>query len=130
MNEFPANPGPERQYHAALARGQFQIQHCADCDKYVFYPRLLCPHCGGERLSWVRPGGLATVYSVTIVRRKDADGGDYNVVLVDLQEGVRMLSSVTGIANEAIAIGMRVHAEIVQRDGTPVLMFKPNDGMP
>src|SRR5271170_337978 len=94
VSEIPANPGPEQQYLAALARGQFQIQHCTDCGKYVFYPRVLCPHCGGAHLSWVRPSGLGTVYSVSIVRRKEGEGGDYNVVLVDLEEGVRMLSRV------------------------------------
>jgi len=82
MSEFPADPGPEQVYLAALSRGQFQIQHCADCNNYVFYPRVLCPHCGGAHLSWVRPTGLGTVYSVSIVRRKSEDGGDCNVVLV------------------------------------------------
>jgi uncharacterized protein len=128
MSESPANPGPEQQYLATLARGQIRIQHCTDCSKYVFYPRVLCPHCGGAQLSWVRPSGLGTVYSVSIVRRKPADGGDYNVVLVDLEEGVRMLSRVTGIANEKITIGMRVHAEVGEDDGKPVVLFVPNSG--
>jgi uncharacterized OB-fold protein len=66
------------------------------------------------------------VYSVSIVRRKPTDGGDYNVVLVDLEEGVRMLSRVTGIANEKITIGMRVHAEVGEDDGKPVVLFAPN----
>lgn len=130
MSETPANPGPEQQYLAALARGQLQIQHCADCDEYVFYPRVLCPHCGGTKLSWVRPSGLGTVYSVSIVRRKESEGGDHNVVLIDLEEGVRMLGRVDGIANESIRIGMRVHAEIVREDGKPVVIFKPNSGTP
>jgi uncharacterized protein len=123
-----AGPGPEQQYLDTLARGQFQIQRCGDCSKHVFYPRVLCPHCGGTRLSWVRPSGLGTVYSVSIVRRKPGDGGDYNVVLVDLAEGVRLLSRVDGIANEAIRIGMRVHAEIGVADGKPAVIFKPNSG--
>lgn len=129
MSETAVDPGPEQQYLAALAHGQFQIQHCADCDKYIFYPRVLCPHCGGVHLSWVRPSGLGTVYSVSIVRRKESDGGDYNVVLVDLPEGVRLLSRVTGVANEMVTIGMRVHAEIVREDGKPVLVFRPNSGI-
>jgi uncharacterized OB-fold protein len=128
MNESHSNPGPEQQYHDALAHGQFQIQHCADCDKYVFYPRVLCPHCGGHHLSWVRSAGLGTVYSVSIVRRKSDDGGDYNVVLVDLHEGVRLMGRVDGIANEAIRIGMRVHVEVKQEGGKAIVVFVPNAG--
>jgi uncharacterized OB-fold protein len=128
MSQTSADSGPEAQYLDALARGQFQIQHCSDCSKYVFYPRVLCPHCGGTHLSWMRPSGLGTVYSVSIVRKKPADGGDYNVVLVDLEEGVRMLGRVDGIANEAIRIGMRVHVDIGDADGRPAVVFKPNSG--
>ena len=124
MNEVKA--GPEQEYLAALAHGQFQIQHCTDCSKYVFYPRALCPHCGGTHLSWVRPTGLGTVYSVSIVRRKAEDGGDSNVVLVDLEEGVRVLSKIVGIADAEIEIGMRVHAEVIREDGRPVLVFMTN----
>ena len=120
-----ADPGPEQQYLTALARGQFQVQHCADCAKYVFYPRMLCPYCSGTRLSWVRPSGLGTVYSVSIVRKKPADGGDYNVVLVDMHEGFRMMSRIEGIANENVKIGMRVHFEIRQDNGKPIIVFVP-----
>jgi uncharacterized OB-fold protein len=68
------------------------------------------------------------VYSVSIVRRKPEDGGDYNVVLVDLAEGVRLLSRVDGIANEAVKIGMRVHVEVGVADGKPAVIFKSNTG--
>lgn len=125
MSKLPADAGPEQVYLEALTRGQFQIQHCADCRKYVFYPRVLCPHCGGTALSWARPSGLGTVYSVSIVRKKPADGGDYNVVLVDLAEGVRMLSRVEDVANEAVFIGMRVQAEVRVQDGKPIVVFVP-----
>jgi hypothetical protein len=46
------------------------------------------------------------------VRRKPADGGDYNVCLVDLAEGPRMLSRVAGVAPEEVRIGMAVKARI------------------
>ena len=104
--------GPEKQYRDKLAAGRFEIQRCAGCSKHVFYPRVLCPHCGGERLDWVAPSGRGTVYSTTIVRRKPADGGDYNVCLVDLAEGPRMLSRVVTIPPEHVKIGMTVAALI------------------
>jgi uncharacterized OB-fold protein len=104
--------GPEKHYLDALAAGRFEIQKCAACAKHVFYPRVVCPHCGAGELAWVAPSGRGTVYSTTVVRRKPADGGDYNVCLVDLAEGVRMMSRVVSIAPQDVKIGMRVTARI------------------
>jgi uncharacterized OB-fold protein len=104
--------GPEKHYLDALAAGRFAIQKCAACAKHVFYPRVVCPHCGAGELGWVAPCGRGTVYSTTVVRRKPADGGDYNVCLVDLAEGVRMMSRVVSIAPQDVKIGMSVKARI------------------
>lgn len=104
--------GPEKRYLDALAQGRFEIQRCDACAKHVFYPRVLCPHCGSTRLGWVAPSGRGTVYSTTVVRRKPADGGDYNVCLVDLDEGVRMMSRVVAIPPQDVSIGMAVQARI------------------
>jgi len=104
--------GPEKRYLDALAAGRFEIQRCAACAQHVFYPRVLCPHCGAEKLEWVAPSGRGTVYSTTVVRRKPADGGDYNVCLVDLAEGVRMMSRVATVPPAEVRIGMSVQARI------------------
>lgn len=104
--------GPEKQYLDKLAAGRFEIQRCAACAKHVFYPRVICPHCGSDRLDWVAPSGRGSVYSTTIVRRPPPAGGDYNVCLVDLEEGVRLLSRVAEIAPDQVKIGMAVRARI------------------
>ena len=104
--------GPEKRYLDALAAGRFEIQKCAACARHVFYPRVVCPHCGAGELGWVAPSGRGTVYSTTVVRRKPADGGDYNVCLVDLAEGVRMMSRVASIPPQEVKIGMAVTARI------------------
>ncbi len=75
---------------------------------------MVCPHCGGDRLDWVAPSGRGTVYSTTVVRRKPADGGDYNICLVDLAEGPRMMSRVSGLAPEQVKIGMPVSARVAE----------------
>lgn len=106
--------GPEKRYLDALATGRFEIQKCAVCARHVFYPRVLCPHCGAGKLDWVAASGRGTVYSTTVVRRKPADGGDYNVCLVDLAEGVRMMSRVVTVPPEAVRIGMAVKARIAE----------------
>jgi uncharacterized OB-fold protein len=106
--------GPEKIYQDKLAQGVFEIQRCTACGKHVFYPRVLCPHCGDGRLEWTAPSGRGTVYSTTVIRRKPADGGDYNVALVDLAEGPRMMSRIVTVAPEAVRIGMAVQARVAE----------------
>jgi uncharacterized protein len=115
--------GPEHEYKEKLAQGRFEIQKCAGCGKHVFYPRVLCPHCGADRLEWVAACGAGTVYSTTVVRRKPEAGGDYNVALVDLAEGPRMMSRVAGVEPAAVRIGMKVNARIARDGETPIVEF-------
>jgi uncharacterized OB-fold protein len=117
--------GPDLVYREALVAGHFQIQHCKNCSRHVFYPRVLCNHCGAAALEWVAASGRATVYSTTVVRRKPDAGGDINIVLVDLEEGVRMMSRVDALAPEQVRIGMAVTARIVADAGQPMVVFVP-----
>ena len=122
------NDGPDVVFTRALAAGEFRIQRCAHCKQHFFYPRITCPHCGSNQLAWVRPSGKATVYSTSVPRQKPALGGDYNIALIDLAEGPRMMSRVVGIAPEKVKIGMAVKAFVSEIDGDPVVFFKPEQG--
>lgn len=124
MSSTAANTGTQKQHFDHLAQGRFLIQRCADCERHVFHPREICPHCGGDALAWVAPGGRATVYSCTTVARKAEAGGDYNVSLLDLDEGVRMMSNVVGMPPDQVRIGMAVQAVIGERDGAPAVLFE------
>lgn len=121
--------GPELYYRRRLDEGEFLIQHCDSCARNVFYPRMICPHCGHDTLSWRTPSGAGVVYSTTVVRRRAEHGGDYNVALIDLDEGVRMMSRVDGIAPDAVDIGMRVKASIIDDSGEgrtgKIVVFTP-----
>jgi hypothetical protein len=116
--------GAEARYHAELAGGRFLIQRCSDCSKHVFFPREICPHCSGASLAWVEPAGTGTVYSTTTVRRKSEAGGDYDVSLIDLDEGVRMMSRVDGMAPTQVRIGMRVRARVIGNQGAGLVVFE------
>jgi len=105
--------GIQAQHQVALDEGRFLIQRCQACTKHVYFPRELCPHCGCDRLTWVQPQGLGTVHAVTTVRRKPDAGGDFNVSLIDLDEGVRLMSRVEGVAPSDVKIGQRVRARVV-----------------
>src|SRR5260221_1027163 len=101
---------------AELDAGRFCIQQCTQCTRHVFTPRELCPHCGASPLRWVRASGQGTVYSTSTVARKSDAGGDYNVALIDLDEGVRMMGRVEGIAPADVRIGQRVSAHVASKD--------------
>ncbi len=118
--------GITARHQAALNQGRFLIQQCAGCSRHVYYPRELCPHCGSGDLALVAPAGTGTVYSATTVRRKPEAGGDLNVSLIDLDEGVRLMSRVEGLAPDAVRIGQRVKARVQQREGADaIVVFDP-----
>src|SRR5690606_2450915 len=102
--------GPERFYFKSLELGRFIIQRCDACSRAVFYPRNMCPHCGASSLSWFEPEGSGTVYATTTVHPAKGAGDSYNVCLVDLDEGVRLMARVMDIPASEVHIGMRVKA--------------------
>lgn len=92
---------------------------------YCFYPRVAQPGTGNTDLEWVQASGRGVVYSSTVIRQRPPTP-NYNVALIDLEEGVRMMSRVEGVAPEDVQIGMSVRAKIVQLDdGAPLLVFEP-----
>jgi uncharacterized OB-fold protein len=119
--------GPQKVYFDALKNGAFRIQRCAACARHVFYPRVLCNHCGSPELAWVDASGNGTVYSTTVVRRKAEAGGDINIALINLEEHVRMMSRVDGMAPDQVRIGMPVKASIVIENDQPLLVFRKSE---
>ena len=117
---------PMAVYRRHLDRGELAYQYSASARAAVFPPRLVCPYTGTEPLEWRVSRGLGTVHAVTVVHTaKDAR---HNVVLVDLDEGFRLLSSVQGIAPEAVHIDMRVRVRIAipaSADEAPYPVFEP-----
>ena len=120
-------PGADALYWQALAAGQFRIQHCTTCARYVFYGRVLCPHCGADSLEWVDASGRGTVYSTTVVRGKPGEGKDHNIALIDLAEGPRLMSRIEEIDPSAVRIGMQVRAAIRKQGETSLLVFVPEE---
>lgn len=120
-----AGTGPERTFFDALAEGRFVLQHCPECARGVFYPRVQCPRCGSAELEWRAASGRGVVYATSVVRRRPEQGPPYNVALVDLAEGPRMMSRVEGVAPADVRIGMAVKAEVDRSGDSPVVVFRP-----
>lgn len=115
---------PEQDYLRFLDEGRLMIQRCRTSGRFIFYPRVAEPLTGDTDLEWVEPSGLGTVYSVTVVRQRPP-AKDYNIALIDLAEGPRLMSRVEGLPPETVKIGMAVKARIIREDDRPLLIFEP-----
>lgn len=119
-----------RGYWECLRNHQLVIQRCLECRAFRHHPRPMCPECHSLEFEWARVSGRGTIYSYAIVtqplHRFWTDRVPYNVVLVELEEGVRIVSSVVDCPNEAITIGMPV--SVVFEDVSSEIslpMFRP-----
>jgi uncharacterized protein len=119
MNPEP----PALVYRRYLESGVLAFQRCAGCGAAVFYPRVLCPLCGGNDLTWETSSGRGVIYATTAVYRRDGD--PYNVVLVDLEEGFRMMSRVDGVPAKGVEVGTRVMLGVDREGDGPVPVFVP-----
>jgi acetyl-CoA acetyltransferase/uncharacterized OB-fold protein len=104
---------PHATYVAHLEKGELAYQWSPEAGRAVFYPRLVCPFTGSTSLEWRLSRGLGTVHSTTTVH--PVEGEPFNVALIDMDEGYRLMSRVEGIPPDDVKIGMRV-AFRVHRD--------------
>lgn len=119
--------GIDSQFQNYLEQGVFMIQRSRKTGHAFYYPRIAEPRTGDEDLEWFAPSGRGTVYSTTVVRvRPPAE--PYNVALVDLEEGPRIMTRVVGIPAVEVHIGMKVRVRIEQVDGKALLVFAQEGG--
>ena len=115
---------PDQEYLAHLKAGRFALQRSRSSGRCVFYPRVAEPGTGAQDLEWIEASGLGAVYAMTVIHPKPPEPA-YNVVLVDLDEGPRMMSRVEGLETSALRIGLRVKARIVDAEPAPYVVFDP-----
>lgn len=96
----------------AAARHELVVQRCAECGRYRHPPRPMCPECRSFAHEWARASGRGRVWSWIVahppVLPAFADRTPYNVVVVGLEEGVRMVGNLTGVGNDEIREGAPV----------------------
>jgi uncharacterized protein len=116
---------PLKTYVDHLERGELAYQFSPEAGRAVFYPRVVCPFTGGDRLEWRLSQGLGTVHATTVVH--PAEGAPYNVALIDCDEGFRLMSRVEDIAPEHVRIGQRVRFRVHRPRGEepPYPVFVP-----
>lgn len=112
------SPGPEMAFRRYLEQGAFMIQRSRETGRHVFYPRIAVPGSGDEDLEWVPAGGGGSIYAITVNRARE---GSYNIAIVELDEGPRMMTHIAGV--ETAPIGARVKARIAVLEGQPAVVF-------
>ena len=128
--EPPASPVNE-PFWDATRRRELVLQWCVDCNRPIFYPREACPWCFGSRFEWRTASGQGQVYAVSVQHQPAMPlpafaAGPYVVALVELVEGIRMMSNVVGCPPEDVSVGMPVTLtwELLT-DGRNLPQFEP-----
>ena len=122
VSDYTDQVHPEPVYQALLDAGVLAVHICESCARPHYSPRVMCPYCGSTSLAWRRSGGIGTVYSTSAVARRGEQ--PIAVVLVDLDDGIRMMSNVVGMPAGDVRIGMRVRVRIEHRDDGAVPLFE------
>ena len=100
---------PHAIFHEHCDKGEVAYQVTED-GKAIFYPRVVAPGTGGA-LDWKISKGLGTVYATTTVCPRN--GEPYDVSMIDLDEGFRMMSRIENIDPMDVKIGMRVKVRMI-----------------
>lgn len=116
-------------YWAGLQAHEVRIQQC-DRGHWLFFPRTHCPTCGSRALTWNKVSGKGTIYSYTIARiptmPEFTDEMPQALAVVELDEGVRINTTIVGADAETLQVGMQVRPVFDERPQVATLLrFTP-----
>lgn len=109
---LPAMQGLSKEFYDWCKRGELRFQRCSRCGEWRHVPREMCAACGSFDWEWAKSTGRGTVFTWTVVERPMhpafADALPYAPVVVEMTEGVRLLSRVVDCTPADLEIGMTV----------------------
>ena len=95
---LPELEGFTKDFYEGCGRGELLFQHCSDCKAWRHVPRELCAECGSWNWEWRASSGRGRVFTWTVIERAlhpaFAEEVPFAAVVVELEEGVRLLSQV------------------------------------
>ena len=101
-----------REFWEGCKVGDFRLQRCVDCGQFRYPASPLCRECLSSQFTWVKSKGRGTVFSYIIYHqafhKSFQDEIPYAVAVVDLEEGVRIISRIRNCPVDSISIGMEV----------------------
>jgi uncharacterized OB-fold protein len=121
----PMQTSPLSAYREHLAAGHLAFQRDTLTGQAIFYPRVAAPGSGHTDLVWEVSKGYGTVYATTAIQQRN--DVPYNVALIDMDEGFRLMSRVESIPADDVRIGQRVQVRIHHPGGeeAPYPVFEP-----
>jgi len=127
----PAESTPSRPYWEATREARLVLPWCASCEAFFWYPRVVCPTCLADTVEWRDAAGTGEVYAVSVMHKtgmgRDPADGPYAVAIIELDEGVRMLSNVIGVDPDEVTVGSPVRVVWHDlSDGRKLPMFEPD----
>jgi hypothetical protein len=130
----PDRPAPiltadNQDFWEAARQGRLVTQQCAGCGRRRHPPRPMCPTCHALEYEIVDLAGTGVVYSYSILHHPQNPAFSYPViaVLVDLDEGIRILSNLVEIEPGQVRIGLPVHVRFEPtQGGMAVPVFVPS----
>lgn len=118
---LPRLEGLSGEFYGWCRQGELRFQRCSGCGAFRHVPRSMCPRCNSMEWEWARSSGCGTVYTWTVVERAlhpaFMNATPLAPVVVEMAEGVRLLSTMIDCAPQELSIGMPV--EVVFEAVTP-----------
>jgi uncharacterized protein len=109
---LPSLDESNKPFWTAARERRLALQHCGACGKPRYPINHVCPHCLSDKFEWKPVSGRGTVASSIVFHQvyNQAFAGDvpYNVSLIQLEEGPRMISNVVGIPPSEVKVGDKV----------------------
>jgi len=109
---LPVITEENRPFWEGCKRGVLLLQYCETCQHYQFYPRLYCMECGATTLHWEQASGRGVIYSYTIISQNKSpefsNDPPYNVAIIQLEEGPRMMSNIVDAAPADLRVDVPV----------------------
>jgi hypothetical protein len=129
-HHLPVIDAESAPFWAATRQHRLLIRHCHACGRPHFYPRHYCPHCWSDDCEWRPASGRGRVYSYTVIHHTDVapfkEMLPYIVALIDLEEGVRLTSSIVEATPDVMHVGMPVEVVYEQiTDEVTLPKFRP-----
>jgi uncharacterized protein len=128
MRQAPIVTDDSAVFWDAAAQHRLVAQRCSRCGVLRHPPRPMCPHCHALEYGAAELSGRGTLYSYAVLHHPQHPAFEYPVLaaLVDLEEGVRLVSNLAEVQPADIAIGMRLEVMFVPTaDDRAVPAFRP-----
>jgi len=129
---LPVLRGFAADFYGFLRARELRFQRCSGCGRWRHTPRVLCPACSSSEFEWARSSGRGRVFSWSVTHRPMHPAFlevPYATVVIELDEGPRMLTWMRDVPPGSLAVGMRAEVAFEDvSDEVTLAVFRPVRG--